>query len=65
MTVRWPDGRSVSMPTPHGLRRQEIGAAYGMGESAVTQASRQVAEEMEQSESVRISVGMLEEKLGV
>jgi REP element-mobilizing transposase RayT len=48
-----------------GLKLREIGAAYGVGDSAVTQASRRVAEEMEQSESVRKAVGRLERELGV
>lgn len=48
-----------------GLKLREIGAAYGEGDSAVTQASRRVAKEMEQSESVRKAVGMLEGELGV
>jgi len=48
-----------------GLKLKEIGAAYGVGESAVTQASRRVAEEMKQNVSVRKSVGMLERELGL
>jgi hypothetical protein len=48
-----------------GLKLKEIGAAYGVGESAVTQASRRVTEEMKQNVSVRKSVGMLERELGV
>jgi hypothetical protein len=35
-----------------GLKLKEIGAAYGVGESAVTQASRRVVLEMEGSESL-------------
>jgi hypothetical protein len=41
-----------------GLKRREIGA-----DSAVTPASRRVAEEMEQSESMRKAVDMLEGEL--
>jgi chromosomal replication initiation ATPase DnaA len=48
-----------------GLKLKEVGAAYGVGESAVTQASRRVGEEMKRSESVRKSIGMLERELGV
>ena len=48
-----------------GLKPKEIGAAYGVGESAVTQASRRVAEEMKQNARVRKSVGMLEKELVV
>jgi REP element-mobilizing transposase RayT len=48
-----------------GLKLKEIGTAYGVGESAVTQASRRVSEAMKQSESVRKAVGMLERELGV
>ena len=48
-----------------GLELGEICAAYEVGESAVTQASRRVEEEMKQSESVRKSVGMIERELGV
>ena len=48
-----------------GLKLKEIGAAYGVGESAVTQASRRVAEEMKQNASVRQSVQMLETELGL
>ena len=48
-----------------GLKLKEIGAAYRVGESAVTQASRRVAEEMKQNVSVRKSVGMLERELGL
>jgi chromosomal replication initiation ATPase DnaA len=46
-----------------GLKPKEIGAAYGVGESAVTQASRRVAEEMKQNTRLRKSVGMLEKEL--
>ncbi len=48
-----------------GLKLKEIGAAYGVGDSAVTQASRRVAEEMRQNLSMRKSVGMLERELGL
>ena len=48
-----------------GLGLKEIGAAYGVGESAVTQASRRVAEEMKQNGSVRESVEIVEGELGV
>lgn len=48
-----------------GLKLKQIGAAYGVGESAVTQASRRVVEEMERSEPLRKSVGIIEAKLGV
>jgi hypothetical protein len=48
-----------------GLTLKEIGAAYGVGESAVTQASRRVTEEMKQSESLRASVKVLETELGL
>jgi REP element-mobilizing transposase RayT len=48
-----------------GLKLKEIGAAYGVGESAVTQASRRVTEEMKQSESLRASVKVLETELGL
>ncbi len=41
-----------------GFKLEEIGAAYGGGESAVTQASRRVTEEMKQSVSVRKSVSI-------
>ncbi|MGA2732845.1 MAG: transposase [Syntrophobacteraceae bacterium] len=47
------------------LKLKEICAAYGVGESAVTQASRRVAEEMKQNVSLRKSVGMLERELGL
>ena len=47
-----------------GPKLKEIGAAYGVGESAVTQASRRVAKEMKQNASLRKSVGMLERELG-
>ncbi len=48
-----------------GLKLREIGAAYGVGESAVTQASRRVAKEMKQNASLRKSIGMLERELGL
>jgi len=48
-----------------GLTLREIGAAYGMGESSVRQASRGVDEEIKNSESVRESIGMLERDVGV
>ena len=48
-----------------GFKLKEIGAAYGVGESAVTQASRRVEEEMKQDVSVRESVRTLERELGV
>ena len=48
-----------------GLGLKEIGAAYGVGESAVTQASRRVAEEMKQNGSVRESVEIVEGEPGV
>jgi len=48
-----------------GVKLKEIGAAYGVGESAVTQASRSVAEEMERNESLRKSVEILVTGLGV
>jgi putative transposase len=48
-----------------GLKHKEIGAAYGVGESAVTQASRRVAKEMKQNASLRKSNGMLERELGL
>lgn len=46
-----------------GLKLGEIGAAYGVAESAVTQASRRVAEEMKTSKSARESIGQLERDL--
>lgn len=63
-----PLARRVGLYLCHrctGLKLKEIGAAYGVGESAVTQASRRVADEMKQSESVRKSVGMIERELGM
>jgi REP element-mobilizing transposase RayT len=48
-----------------GLKLNEIGTAYGVGESAVTQVSRRLVEEMKQSDSFRETVGMLERELGV
>jgi putative transposase len=48
-----------------GLTLKEIGTAYGVGESAVTQASRRLADEMKQSETVRRSIETLEKELGV
>ena len=44
---------------------KEIGAAYGVEESAVTQASRCVVMEMEGGESFRKAVGLLVEKYEV
>ena len=46
-----------------GLKLREIGAAYGVGESAVAQASRRVAGEMKNSKSARESIGLLERDL--
>ena len=63
-----PLARRVGLYLCHrytGLKLKEIGAAYGVGESAVTQASGRVAEEMKQSESARKSVGMIERELGM
>lgn len=48
-----------------GLKLKEICTAYGVGESAVTQASRRVEAQMKQSESVRKAVEMLEKKVGM
>jgi len=36
-----------------GVRLKEIGVEFGVGESALTQASRRVAEELESSQSMR------------
>jgi hypothetical protein len=48
-----------------GLKLKGIGATYRVGESAVTQANRRIAEEMKQNVSMRKSVGMLERELGL
>ncbi|HYA43040.1 MAG TPA: hypothetical protein VEF34_17190 [Syntrophobacteraceae bacterium] len=44
---------------------KEIGAAYGVGESAVTQPSCRVVLEMEGGESFSKAVGLLVKKLEV
>jgi len=48
-----------------GLKLKEIGAAYGVGELAVTQISRRVVLEMEGGESFCKAVGLLVKKLEV
>jgi chromosomal replication initiation ATPase DnaA len=47
------------------LGLKEIGAVYGVGESAVTQASRRVEAEMERNRAVRESIALIEETLKV
>jgi hypothetical protein len=47
-----------------GLKLKEIGAACGVGESSVTQASRRVAEEMKENASVRNLLECLRGSLG-
>jgi chromosomal replication initiation ATPase DnaA len=46
-----------------GRKLKEIGAAFGVTESAVTQASRRVAEALKGNESLRTRVGELEREL--
>ncbi len=48
-----------------GLKLRDIGASYGVGESAVTNARKRLAEEMKQSKSLRKTIGLLERELGV
>jgi putative transposase len=48
-----------------GLKLREIGAEFGVGESAVTQASRRVAEELKSSESMRECVDQIKRDLGL
>lgn len=48
-----------------GLKLKEICVAHGVSESAVTQASRRVAEEMERSEPVRKAVDLIEREFRV
>ena len=46
-----------------GGKLKEIGAAFGVTESAVTEASRRVAEALKGNESLRTCVGELEREL--
>ena len=46
-----------------GLKLKELGAAYGVTESAVTQASRRVAEALKENESLRKAVQQLKREL--
>jgi len=48
-----------------GLEPKEIGAAYGVGESAAMQAGRRVAEEKRESQSVRMTGQVLEREFGL
>jgi putative transposase len=46
-----------------GLKLKELGAEYGVTESAVTQASRRVAEALKENESLRKAVQQLKREL--
>lgn len=48
-----------------GLKLREIGAEFGVGESAVTQASRRVADELRGSESMGECVEQIRRELGL
>ncbi len=48
-----------------GLKLREIGAEFGVGESAVTQASRRVVDELRGSESMGECVEQIRRELGL